>query len=85
MISDIALPDGSGLDLMRHLRDTHELSGIALSGFGTQDDLEASKAAGFAVHLTKPVDLDRLRNAITKLLGNKSEVSQPGRLPAESG
>jgi CheY-like chemotaxis protein len=44
------------------------LTGIALSGFGTEEDLSASKAAGFVAHLTKPVDLERLRAAITLAL-----------------
>jgi signal transduction histidine kinase/CheY-like chemotaxis protein len=68
VISDIGLPDGSGLDLMRSLRETHGLSGIALSGFGMDEDLIASKAAGFVAHLTKPVDFERLRAAITQAL-----------------
>jgi two-component system CheB/CheR fusion protein len=68
VISDIALPDGSGLDLMRDLRGTKNLRGIALSGFGTQEDLAASKEAGFSAHLTKPVDLERLRTTIAELL-----------------
>ncbi|MEY2490927.1 MAG: hypothetical protein QOC70_2869 [Verrucomicrobiota bacterium] len=68
VISDIGLPDGNGLDLMRSLRETHGLSGIALSGFGTEEDLAASKAAGFITHLTKPVDLERLRSAINLAL-----------------
>ena len=67
VISDVGLPDGSGLDLMRHLRDSQGLSGIALSGFGTDDDVAASMAAGFAEHVTKPVDWERLRNAIERL------------------
>ena len=74
VVSDIALPDGSGLDLMRYLQQTKGLSGIALSGFGTQEDVAASKAAGFAVHLTKPVDLDRLRAAIAKLVKPKEPI-----------
>ena len=69
LISDLGLPDGSGLDLMRHLRQTQQLTGIALSGFGAGADLEESKAAGFSVHLTKPVDVSRLRFAIGNLLG----------------
>jgi signal transduction histidine kinase/CheY-like chemotaxis protein len=73
VISDIALPDGSGLDLMRDFQ-ARGLSGIALSGFGTQDDVAASKAAGFAIHLTKPVDLDRLRNAIAELLEREKPI-----------
>ncbi|HJT81159.1 MAG TPA: PAS domain S-box protein [Chthoniobacterales bacterium] len=68
VVSDLGLPDGSGLGLMQHLRDTQQLSGIALSGFGTAADVDQSRAAGFAVHLTKPVDVDRLRLAITTRL-----------------
>ncbi|HEX4641498.1 MAG TPA: PAS domain S-box protein, partial [Chthoniobacterales bacterium] len=77
VICDIGLPDGNGLDLMRHLRETHGLTGIALSGFGAQEDLAASKAAGFAVHLIKPVDLDRLRQAIAELLENEVSIAPP--------
>jgi PAS domain S-box-containing protein len=67
LISDVGLPDGSGLDLMRSLRDSQGMTGIALSGFGTDEDIAASTAAGFAEHLTKPVDWDRLRGAIERL------------------
>jgi PAS domain S-box-containing protein len=67
VISDLGLPDGSGLDLMRGLRESQGLTGIALSGFGMDDDLAASRAAGFAEHLTKPVDWEHLRSAIERL------------------
>ena len=68
VISDVGLPDGTGLELMRELQQAHKLTGIALSGYGTDEDVAASKAAGFAEHLTKPVDWDRLRDAITRLI-----------------
>jgi CheY-like chemotaxis protein len=68
IISDVGLPDGSGLDLMRYLQEKYRLRGIALSGFGTDDDLAASKAAGFEEHLTKPVDWDQLRTSIANIL-----------------
>lgn len=71
VISDLGLPDGSGLDLMKTLRAEHALVGIALSGFGTGDDVAASSAAGFAEHLTKPVDWPELRSAIERLLASK--------------
>jgi signal transduction histidine kinase len=64
VISDIGLPDGSGLDLMRVLSDRYGLRGIALSGYGTEKDVRESRAAGFSLHLTKPVDLQRLRSAL---------------------
>ena len=47
LISDIELPDGSGLELMRTIRSSRPVSGIALSGFGTLDDIKQSRAAGF--------------------------------------
>ncbi|MEO5718509.1 MAG: ATP-binding protein, partial [Chthoniobacterales bacterium] len=67
VISDVGLPDCSGLELMQHLSTTYDLHGIALSGFGTDEDLAASRAAGFAEHLTKPVDWERLKSAIARL------------------
>jgi two-component system CheB/CheR fusion protein len=68
LISDIGLPDGSGLDLMRAIRREKDLPGIALSGFGMEEDLERSREAGFAAHLTKPVGFQRLQDAISKVL-----------------
>ncbi|MGI9086315.1 MAG: PAS domain-containing hybrid sensor histidine kinase/response regulator [Chthoniobacterales bacterium] len=73
VISDLGLPDGSGLDLMRGLRATHGLTGIALSGFGTAEDVAASFAAGFNEHLTKPVDWPQLRAAIARSLAARKE------------
>lgn len=71
VISDLGLPDGSGLDLMRRLRDRFGMPGIALSGYGMDEDLAASKAAGFAEHFTKPVDPERLRIAVERLVQSK--------------
>jgi CheY-like chemotaxis protein len=64
VVSDLGLPDGSGLDLMRELSNRHGLSGIALSGYGMEDDVRKSREAGFRKHLTKPVDLRALEEAI---------------------
>ena len=70
LISDIALPDGSGLDLMRAIHERHEsVKGIALSGFGTQEDVRRAKLAGFMVHLTKPVSFPRLETTIREITG----------------
>jgi PAS domain S-box-containing protein len=64
LLSDIELPDGDGLCLMRELSASTEWLGIALSGFGSEDDLRQSREAGFLDHLTKPIDLHRLESAI---------------------
>ena len=69
VISDLGLPDGSGLDLMRELSGRYRLPGIALSGYGMEEDLRKSQEAGFARHLTKPVTLDLLRDAIDQVRG----------------
>jgi PAS domain S-box-containing protein len=67
VISDVGLPDGSGLDLMRQLRDKHNLAGICLSGYGMEDDLARSAEAGFYRHLTKPVDFHALEKVIAEM------------------
>jgi two-component system CheB/CheR fusion protein len=69
VLSDIGLPDGSGLELMRELRARHGLRGIALSGYGMEQDLASSAAAGFLEHLVKPVSRDLLGAAIRRHLG----------------
>jgi DNA-binding NtrC family response regulator len=61
---------------MRGLRETQGLTGIALSGFGTDDDVVASTAAGFAEHLTKPVDWERLKSAIERLTPSKKPATR---------
>jgi PAS domain S-box-containing protein len=58
MVLDIGLPQMSGHELARHVRLTpggEQCRLIALSGYGQPDDLVRSHAAGFEVHLVKPV------------------------------
>jgi CheY-like chemotaxis protein len=67
IICDIGLPDGSGLDVMRQLRDRYAGRAIALTGYGMESDVAASREAGFAEHLTKPVDVAALRETIRRV------------------
>jgi CheY-like chemotaxis protein len=68
LVSDLGLPDGDGLDLMRQLGKTcGPRRGIALSGYGMEHDLARSREAGFLEHLTKPVDLSKLEEAIERV------------------
>lgn len=60
VVSDIGLPDGSGNELMIRLRERSQIRGIALSGYGMEEDKQRSLAAGFIAHLTKPVSLEQL-------------------------
>jgi len=68
LISDIGLPDRSGYELMKELRAKKSLRGIALSGFWMENDINKARAAGFSEHLTKPINFDRLDEAIRSLL-----------------
>jgi PAS domain S-box-containing protein len=67
VLSDLGLPDRSGHELMRELQSRRRLPGIALSGFGTEADVKASREAGFSDHLTKPIDWSALLAAIARL------------------
>lgn len=65
LICDLGLPDGSGLDLAPKLKAIlPDLVSIALSGFGTDDDMRHSRDAGFAAHLVKPVSIQELRHTL---------------------
>jgi CheY-like chemotaxis protein len=68
IISDIALPDGSGMDLMTQVRAISNVPGIAISGFGNNGDIERSLQAGFSEHLIKPIKLDDLEAAIERAI-----------------
>jgi CheY-like chemotaxis protein len=64
LISDIGLPDGTGIELMEKLNTEHSMVGIALTGFGMEDDVRKSRAVGFREHLVKPVDLNKLDSVL---------------------
>jgi CheY-like chemotaxis protein len=66
LISDIGLPDGSGLEIMRHGRDAFGLKGIAFSGYSSPQDVSESLAAGFSHHLAKPSSLNQLVDLIRR-------------------
>lgn len=72
LISDIGLPDRNGYELMGELRKSKPMPGIALSGFGTDADVNKAREAGFSEHLTKPINFERLEEAIRRLLESTS-------------
>jgi two-component system CheB/CheR fusion protein len=68
VISDIGLPDIPGYELLpRLLAQQPGLRGIALSGFGMEEDVARCREAGFRKHLTKPVDFQKLRAVIRSI------------------
>ena len=68
LISDIALPDGSGTELIACLRAMKPIRGIAISGFGMNGDIEKSLKAGFSAHLVKPIKVEKLEAAIDRVM-----------------
>ena len=70
LISDVGLPDGNGMDLLRVIRTKHPIRGIAISGFGMDADIAKSLEAGFAEHLVKPVKLEKLEAAIARVMAS---------------
>jgi signal transduction histidine kinase len=82
LVSDIGLPDGSGIDLLKALRAKRDVFGIALSGYGMEEDIRRSGEAGFSHHLVKPVDLNKLDSIIQEMslpVGTTS-LTQPAAL-----
>ncbi|HEX2853097.1 MAG TPA: ATP-binding protein [Opitutaceae bacterium] len=67
VISDLGLPDGTGGVLMEKLRDTYGLRGIALSGYGMEEDLARSLHSGFLTHLVKPIAIAELRRVLASV------------------
>lgn len=68
LISDVGLPDGTGMELFRELRTKFTMPGIAMSGFGMDADIGKSLEAGFSAHLVKPVKVEKLEATITRVL-----------------
>src|SRR5688572_23252660 len=67
LISDIGLPDGTGIELMQQIQSIRPTKGIALSGYNSSDDVKRARDAGFAAHVTKPVDFAKLQQLIEAL------------------
>jgi PAS domain S-box-containing protein len=68
IVSDIGLPDGSGLDLMQRVVSRRgPVPAIALTGYGMEEDIRRSQEAGFTAHLTKPIDFAKLEAMIRQV------------------
>jgi CheY-like chemotaxis protein len=68
LVTDVGLPDGTGYELMEQIRENHAMRGIALSGYGMDEDIRRGRDAGFSDHLVKPVDVEQLLQAIHRVL-----------------
>lgn len=66
ILCDVGLPDGTGTDFMRHVRGFSSVPAVALTGFGMDADIKDCLEAGFNLHLTKPLNLQRLNEVIER-------------------
>ena len=89
LITDMRLPDGTGLDLLRRL----EASGrperaIVITAYGSAENAVEALKAGAYDYLTKPVDLKQFRAVVASALGRTAAAAptvQPSALPSEKG
>jgi PAS domain S-box-containing protein len=72
VLSDIGLPDGTGIDLIKQIRQHSSIPAIALTGFGMDQDIHRYKEAGFDAHLTKPVNFQKLEMIINQFFSDQS-------------
>jgi PAS domain S-box-containing protein len=77
IISDIGLPDGNGYDLMKEFNSRYNLKGIALTGYGMEKDVRSSQESGFLRHLTKPVRIQLLEEALASVVARSVSPSRP--------
>lgn len=78
VVSDISMPEMDGCELMTQLREKSNLSpfkSIALSGYGGYHE-EMTRAAGYDVHLMKPVDYNNLTTIIDQLAQENVSVAE---------
>ena len=68
ILSDIGLPDGTGYDIVSWVKARRPMTAVALTGFGTEDDIQRSRNAGFDFHLIKPVDVHELRTVLSQVV-----------------
>ena len=89
VITDMRLPDGSGLDLLRKLEETaRREKAIVITAYGSAENAVEALKAGAYDYLTKPVDLRQFRAVVASALGRAPQTAPtvvPSSLPSEAG
>ena len=67
LLCDIGLPDGNGYEVVSQAKRKLPIKAIAITGFGTEEDIRRSNEAGFDSHLVKPVDLHKLQTVLDEV------------------
>src|SRR5690606_7272341 len=83
-LTDMRLPDGSGLDLVQHIQQRYPQLPVAMiTAYGSLDTAVNALKAGAFDFLTKPVDLTRLRELVSTAL-KLSNAASPGNEQVDS-
>jgi CheY-like chemotaxis protein len=80
VLLDIGMPEMDGYEVARRIRERSagpEPALIALSGWGQDEDLRRTRAAGFDHHLIKPVDFDALKRLLASVTGDAADRAAP--------
>ena len=76
ILSDIALPDGTGYALVSEARRRgKDVLAIALSGYNYPGEVQIAKLTGFDHHLSKPCDCRQLRSLLEESIDNRHSVA----------
>jgi CheY-like chemotaxis protein len=78
LVSDIGMPGEDGYDLLRKIRAREpergrRLPALALTAYARTEDARRAYAAGYQMHIPKPVEPDLLAAAVGSLAGRVSE------------
>lgn len=76
MLSDIGLPDQDGYQLLAAVREVQPVFGVAITGFGMEEDVGRALAAGFASHLTKPVTIEHLDAVLAQAVAQNRDAAR---------
>lgn len=85
IVSDLRMPDGDGLDLIREVRILDEQRGrrtpaAALTALARSDDRLRALAAGYQIHVVKPIDPFELASAVERLARSDPDKNAPNRI-----
>ena len=83
VVTDLVLPDGNGIELLKEIKDASQSDVILVSGFATVDSVVHALRLGALDYLTKPLDLGRLRAVLGNVVRVRSLRAEVGTLRCE--
>ena len=86
MLTDVQLPDGDGLEILRHVKSASpETAVVVMTAYGTAEMAVAARKLGAEAYILKPFDVDELRIVVRDALANRRLREEVVRLKREVG